>query len=153
MTKTVAEIMTPNPITVTPQTSLQEAIQVIAGNNISGLPVVDDSGKLVGVISEADLMWQETGIDPPPYIMFLDSVIYLQNPNRHEKLVHKVLGQTVGEVMTDKPITIKPSQTLREAAHLMTERKIGRLIVTDETDETVLGIVTRGDIIRAMAIT
>lgn len=153
MTKTVAEIMTPNPITVTPQTSLQEAIQVIAEKNISGLPVVNDSGKLVGVISEADLMWQETGIDPPPYIMFLDSVIYLQNPNRHEKLVHKVLGQTVGEVMTDKPITIKPAQTLREAAHLMTERKIGRLIVTDETDETVLGIVTRGDIIRAMAIT
>lgn len=153
MTKTVAEIMTPNPLTVTPQTSLQEAIQVIAEKKISGLPVVNDSGKLVGVISEGDLMWQETGIDPPPYIMFLDSVIYLQNPNRHEKLVQKVLGQTVGEVMTDKPITIKPSQTLREAAHLMTERKIGRLIVTDETDETVLGIVTRGDIIRAMAIT
>jgi predicted transcriptional regulator len=153
MTKTVAEIMTPNPITVTPQTSLQEAIQVIVEKKISGLPVVNDSGKLVGVISEADLMWQETGIDPPPYIMFLDSVIYLQNPNRHEKLVHKVLGQTVGEVMTDKPITIQPSQTLREAAHLMTERKIGRLIVTDETDETVLGIVTRGDIIQAMAIT
>ncbi|PSF38383.1 phosphoribulokinase [Aphanothece hegewaldii CCALA 016] len=151
MTKTVAEIMTPNPITVTPQSSLQEAIQIIAEKNISGLPVVNDSGQLVGVISEADLMWQETGIDPPPYIMFLDSVIYLQNPNRHEKLVHKVLGQTVGEVMTDRPITIKPDQTLREAAHLMTERKIGRLIVTDETDGTVSGIVTRGDIIKAMA--
>jgi CBS domain-containing protein len=151
MTKTVAEVMTPNPIAVTPQTSLQEAIKVIAEKNISGLPVVDDSGKLVGVISETDLMWQETGIDPPPYIMFLDSVIYLQNPNRHEKLVHKVLGQTVGEVMTDKPITIKPSQTLREAAQLMAERKIGRLIVTDETDGTISGIVTRGDIIRAMA--
>lgn len=153
MTKTVAEVMTPNPITVTPQTSLQEAIQVIAEKKISGLPVVDDSNKLVGVISETDLMWQETGIDPPPYIMFLDSVIYLQNPNRHEKLVHKVLGQTVGEVMTNKPITVKPSQTLREAAHLMTEHKIGRLLVTDDTNEKVIGIITRGDIIRAMAAT
>jgi CBS domain-containing protein len=153
MTKTVAEVMTPNPLTVTPQTPLKEAIEILAQKRISGLPVVNETGTLVGVISESDLMWQETGVDPPPYIMLLDSVIYLRNPNRYDKLVHKALGQTVGEVMTDKPITIQPGQSIREAAHLMYEKHIRRLpVVTPDTGE-VIGIITRGDIIRTMAAT
>ena len=150
MTKTVADVMTPNPMVVKPQTPLQEAIELLAEKHISGLPVVDDAGKLVGVLSETDLMWQETGVDPPPYIMFLDSVIYLQNPARYEKEIHKVLGQTVGEVMSDKPIGIKPNQLLREAAYLMHEKNIRRLPVIDDGGK-VMGIITRGDIIRAMA--
>lgn len=105
------------------------------------------------MLSETDLMWQETGIDPPPYVMFLDSIIYLQNPNRHEKLVHKALGQTVGEVMTDKAITVNPQQTVKEAASLMHDRSIRRLPVVDQQTGQVIGIVTRGDIIRTMATT
>jgi CBS domain-containing protein len=151
MTKTVADVMTPNPITVTPQTSLPEAIRILAEKRISGLPVVNDSGKLVGVISETDLMWQESGVEPSPYIMILDSVIYLQNPARHEKEIHKALGQTVGEVMSDHPISIKSSQSLKEAAHLLHEKKIRRLPVINETNGQVVGIITQGDIIRTMA--
>lgn len=151
MSKTVADVMTPNPLTVTPQTPLQEAIHILAEKHISGLPVIDDAGKLVGIISETDLMWQETGVDTPPYIMILDSVIYLQNPARYEKEIHKALGQTVKEAMTDKPISIKPSQSLREAAHLMHDKKIRRLPVVDEINEKVIGIITQGDIIRTMA--
>ncbi|MGL5793968.1 MAG: CBS domain-containing protein, partial [Waterburya sp.] len=75
MNKTVAEIMTTDPITVSPETSLQEAIQILVEKKISGLPVVNSEGKLVGIISETDLTWQATGVDTPPYIMFLDSVI------------------------------------------------------------------------------
>lgn len=151
MTKTVADVMTPNPVTVKPQSPLQEAIKILAEKHISGLLVVDEAGKLLGVISETDLMWQETGVDPPPYVMFLDSLIYLQNPARYEKEIHKALGQTVGEVMTDKPISVHPSQSLREAAHLMHDKNIRRLPVVDETEGKVVGIITRGDIIRTMA--
>jgi CBS domain-containing protein len=96
-------------------------------------------------------MWQESGVDPPPYFMFLDSVIYLQNPARYEKEIHKALGQTVAEVMTDKPITITADRSLKQAAHLINDKKIGRLIVVDETEHRVIGIITRGDIIRDMA--
>ncbi len=150
MTKTVAEVMTRNPITVNPQTPLKEAIKILAEKKISGLPVQDETGKLVGVISETDLMWQETGVEPPPYIMILDSVIYLQNPARHEKEVHKALGQTVGEVMSDKPITIEADCPLKEAAHMMHDKQIRRLPVVDDRGHLV-GILTRGDIIRMMA--
>jgi CBS domain-containing protein len=151
MTKTVADVMTPNPIAVKPQTPLHEAVKLLSEKHISGMPVVDDAGKLVGVISESDLMWQETGVEPPPYIMFLDSVIYLQNPARYEKEIHKALGQTVGEVMTDKPISITPDRSLKEAARIMHEKKIRRLVVVDGKDGKAIGVLTQGDIIRAMA--
>ncbi len=150
MSKSVAEVMTPNPITVEPQTALNEAIKIMAEKKISGLPVVNGEGNLIGVLSETDLMWQETGIEPAPYIMILDSIIYLQNPARHEKEIHKALGQTVGEVMSDNPISISPEKSLREAARLMHDKKIRRLPAID-SEGKVVGILTRGDIIRTMA--
>ncbi len=151
MNTTVADVMTKGPISVTPQTSLEEAIQILAEKKISGLPVVDDNGKIVGVISETDLMWQETGVEAPPYIMFLDSVIYLQNPARYNKEIHKALGQTVGEVMSDRPITIEPDRSVKEAARIMHEKKVRRLPVTDNQLK-LLGIITQGDVIRMMAM-
>lgn len=150
MSKTVAQVMTHNPIMVNPQTPLKQAIQILAEKQISGLPVVDDMGKLVGIISETDLMWQETGITPPAYIMFLDSVIYLQNPAAYERDLHKALGQTVGEVMSNNPITISPDQSLKAAAKIIQDHKVRRLPVVDDAG-TVIGILTRGDIIRTMA--
>lgn len=151
MSTTVADIMSRDPIVVHPETSLSEAIKVLAEHRISGLPVVDTNNKLVGVVSETDLMWQETGVTPPAYFMILDSVIYLENPAKYERDLHKALGQTVDEVMTKKDIaTTTPETTVRKAAHLMHERKIHRLIVIDATKQ-VIGVLTRGDIIRFMA--
>ncbi len=150
MPKTVADVMSRDPIVVRVETPLKEAIQILAERHISGLPVVDDVGKLVGIISETDLMWQETGVTPPAYIMFLDSVIYLQNPATYDRDLHKALGQTVGEVMSKNPISISPEKTLGEAATIMHDRSVHRLPVLEGGGQ-VIGILTRGDIIRAMA--
>lgn len=150
MGKTVADIMTPNPISVTPKTPLKEAITILAEKKISGLLVVDEQGKLTGMISESDLMWQETGVETPPYIMLLDSVIYLQNLSRYEKEIHKALGQTVEDVMSDRPITVQSHQSVREAARLMQDKKIRRLPVVDREGK-IIGIITQGDIVRMMA--
>lgn len=151
MSKTVADVMSSEVLTVRKDTPLKEAIQILAENKISALPVVEESGKLVGVLSEGDLMWQESGVETPPYIMLLDSIIYLQNPTQHDKEIHKALGQTVGEVMSDRPLTIQPQQSVREAARLMHDKKIRRLPVIDR-QEQVIGIITQGDIVRMMAM-
>jgi CBS domain-containing protein len=74
----------------------------------------------------------------------------LENPARHEQELHKALGQTVGEVMSSDPITVKADQPLRQAAKLMQEKSIRRLAVSDD-DGKVIGILTTGDIVRAMA--
>ncbi len=151
MKKTVADIMTTNLILVTPNTPLQEAISILAEKKISGLPVVDETGKLVGVISDSDLMWQESGVEPPPYIMFLDSVIYLKNPARYNKEIHKALGQTVAEVMSDRPVSIQAHQSVPEAARIMHDKKVRRLPVVDDSSK-VIGIITQGDVIKMMAM-
>lgn len=151
MPKLVADVMTRDPVTARPETPLAEVIKTLAEKRISGLPVVDEAGKLVGVVSETDLMWKETGVTPPPYIMLLDSVIYLENPAKYERELHKALGETVKDVMTNHHVvTVKPDKPLREAAQLMHERNVHRLPVVDEADH-VIGILTRGDIIRALA--
>ncbi|MDX2244699.1 MAG: CBS domain-containing protein, partial [Leptolyngbyaceae cyanobacterium bins.302] len=130
MPKIVADVMTRDPITARPETPLNQVIKILAEKRISGLPVVDEAGKLIGVISETDLMWRESGVTPPPYIMLLDSVIYLENPARYERELHKALGATVREVMTDHHvITITSDKPLRDAAQLMHERNVHRLPV------------------------
>ncbi|MBV6627165.1 MAG: CBS domain-containing protein [Rivularia sp. (in: Bacteria)] len=150
MLKNVSEVMSRNPITVKADTSLREAIKILAEKRISGLPVVDDAGHLIGIISETDLMWQQAGVTPPAYFMIFDSVIYLKNPIEYERELHKALGQTVGEVMSEKPITISPDKPLREAAKIMRDRKIHRLPVVDDSEQ-IVGILSLGDIIRDMA--
>ncbi|MEM7649878.1 MAG: CBS domain-containing protein [Cyanobacteria bacterium P01_A01_bin.70] len=151
MTPSVADVMTRDLFTVSPETPLPEAIQLLANNRISGLPVVDADGTLRGVLSEADLMWQVTGAQLPAYIMLLDSVIYLENPARYNEEVHKALGQTVAEVMShDKPVTTAPQVSLKEAAQLMHHKHVTRLPVLDDAG-TLVGILTQGDIVRAMA--
>jgi CBS domain-containing protein len=151
MAKTVADVMTPNPRGMVPDAPLKDAIALLAREKIGGLPVVDRDGKLVGFISETDIIWQKSGVTPPPYITILDSVIYLENPSRYEKELHKALGQTVGEVMSKGPIvTITPDRTLSEAARLMNQKRVHRLPVLDES-KAIIGILTCGDIIRMMA--
>ncbi|MGG6293323.1 CBS domain-containing protein [Leptolyngbya sp. AN02str] len=155
MTTTVADVMTRDPVVVHPDTALNEVVRILAERRISGLPVVNADGALVGVISEGDLMWQESGVTPPAYFMLLDSVIYLENPARYDRELHKALGTTVAEVMTRAKrkgdlVTIQADRPLREAANLMHERDVHRVLVLDSADKLV-GIITRGDIIRHMA--
>ena len=150
MLKSVAEVMTREPITVKAETPLREAIKILAEKRISGLPVVDDAGHLIGIISETDLMWQQAGVTPPAYFVIFDSIIYLKNPVEYERELHKALGQTVGEVMNEKPVTISPDKPLREAAKIMRDRKIHRLPVLDDSEQ-IVGILSLSDIIRDMA--
>ncbi len=149
--RTVADAMTPNPITVKPEFPLKQAIQLLAENKISSLPVVNDAEQLVGILSETDILWQESGVTPPPYITIFDSVIYLENPSRYEKELHKALGQTVEEVMTQQPVeTITADQSLSVAARLLHEKRIHQLPVIDESGK-VIGVISCSDIIQVMA--
>ena len=150
MAKTVADVMTANPVSVKPEANLEEAIKLLAEHHIGGLPVINDAGALVGVLSESDLMWQATGMEVPAYIVLLDSLIYLKSPKKYNEELHKVLGQSVQEVMTAKVITISPDKSLRDAAHLMHDKRIRRLPVVNDQGQ-VVGILTRGDIVREMA--
>ena len=145
----VSEVMTRPVISVTPQTPWQDAVKLLSEHHISGLPVVD-GGKLVGELSEQQLMARETGFEAGPYVMLLDSVIYLKNPLQWDKEVHQVLGNSVGELMAGHPHICKPDLALPAAAKLLQDRRTQRLFVVDG-QQALVGVLTRGDVVRALA--
>ena len=147
---TVGAVMTPEPIAIGPQAPLKQAIATLAEEGIGALPVVDDTGKLVGLLSEADVMWQESGVDTPPYVVILDSTIYLKNPLDFARELHKAIGQTVAEVMGKPPATVKPDTLLRDAARYLHGDGVACVVAIDDQGKPI-GILTRGDVIRAMA--
>lgn len=146
----VAEVMTSPVFSVRRDTPLQEAVTLLSSHHISGLPVVDDDGALVGELSEKDLMVRESGFDAGPYVMFLDAVIYLRNPLEWNRQVHQVLGSTVGDVMSSQPHTCTGTTTMPQAARLLNDRRIQRLFVVNDQG-SVVGVLTRGDVVRALA--
>jgi CBS domain-containing protein len=146
----VSAVMSAPVLSVTADSPLQEAVKLMSDHHISGLPVLDPAGVLVGELTEQDLMVRESGFQPGPYVMLLDAVIYLRNPLNWDKEVHQVLGSTVAEVMNTKVHTCSAGLALPAAASLLHERSTQRLFVLDEAKRPV-GVLTRGDVVRALA--
>ncbi|MXX09374.1 MAG: CBS domain-containing protein [Synechococcus sp. SB0673_bin_10] len=134
---------------VHPDTPLTEVIQMLDTAHISGLAVCDHQGRLVGEISAKDLMVRESGLEPGPYVVFLDSVIYLRNPLRWEREVHQALGETAEAVMSSSPHTCGPTTSLQAAAALLHDAGTERLFVVERGE--LIGVFSRADLIRAMA--
>jgi len=143
------DIMTADVVTVKPQTAVSDIARLLAEKRISGAPVVDDEGRLKGIVTEADLVARAARPHFPRYIPFLEGVIFLENPRHYEEQVEKILATTAEEIMTPDVVTIAPDAGVEEIATLMAERSINRVVVTE--DERVVGIVTRADVIRTLS--
>ena len=148
--QTVGEVMSAPVLTVTAETPLQDAVSLLNDHHVSGLPVVDGEGVLVGELTEQDLMVRESGVDVGPYVMLLDSVIYLRNPLNWDRQVHQVLGNSVGDLMHRDSHSCEGSLPLPKAASMLHDKGTQRLIVVDAQRRPV-GVLTRGDVVRALA--
>ena len=140
----VRDLMTPEVVTVRPTTPIKDAAGLLVEHRISGMPVVDDSGRVVGVISEGDLIVKEHGADPvqrrPLARIFGDS------PETRAQLA-KIVALTAGDAMTAPAITIKADDLVAEAAATMARSRVNRLPVID--GDELVGVVSRADIVRA----
>ena len=148
--QTVGEVMSAPVLTVTAETPLQDAVSLLNDHHVSGLPVVDGLGVLIGELTEQDLMVRESGVDVGPYVMLLDSVIYLRNPLNWDRQVHQVLGNTVGDLMHRDSHSCESSLPLPKAASMLHDKGTQRLIVVD-AERRPVGVLTRGDVVRALA--
>ena len=148
--QTVGEVMSAPVLTVTAETPLQDAVSLLNDHHVSGLPVVDGEGVLIGELTEQDLMVRESGVDVGPYVMLLDSVIYLRNPLNWDRQVHQVLGNTVGDLMHRDSHCCEGSLPLPKAASMLHDKGTQRLIVVD-SERRPVGVLTRGDVVRALA--
>jgi CBS domain-containing protein len=145
----VRDIMQSEVISVGPDTTVRDLAALLAEHRISGMPVVDKDGQVVGMVSEADVIMQDADFHFPYYIQFLESVIYLQSLSRFEERYRKAFGTKVSDVMSKRVISIAPDGSIHAAATLMSDHKVNRLPVVQEG--RLVGIVTRGDIVRAIA--
>ena len=145
----VKDIMVKKVITIQKDASVEELSELLVKNKISGVPVVDSDGKLVGIATEGDLIIKDSDLHFPRYFKLLDSIIYIDSLNKFKKSLKKFLGTKVEDVMTAEIKTVKEETPVGEAANIMIKYNINRVPVLDSKDELV-GIVTRADIVGSM---
>ncbi|MCJ7471536.1 MAG: CBS domain-containing protein [Actinobacteria bacterium] len=145
----VKDIMVKKVITIQKDASVEELSELLIKNKISGVPVTDSDGKLVGIATEGDLIIKDSDLHFPRYFKLLDSIIYLESLNKFKKNLKKFLGTKVEDVMTAEIKTVKEETPVSEAANIMIKYNINRVPVLDSKDELV-GIVTRADIVGSM---
>jgi CBS domain-containing protein len=143
-TMKVNDLMSRDVLTATPETPLKEAAALLAEKGISGLPVVDENGAVVGVLSEADVVVKAGSEAPRGGLLG-----WLMEPDFdfHDKITAK----TVGEAMSAPAVTIEPGKQVHEAARLMVAESVNRLPVVE--DGKLVGILTRADVVRAFTRT
>jgi CBS domain-containing protein len=147
------DIMTAPAITVKPDLPVKDLVALFRDQRIGGAPVVDDDGKLVGIVTEGDLMAMDADIALPHYFEIFDSIIYLESEKKFRDRVEKAAAANVEQLMTDgdKVKTIAPDDPARAAATLMSKHRFDRVPVVDE-DGAVVGIVTRHDIMKILGL-
>ncbi|MCC6223675.1 MAG: CBS domain-containing protein [Thermoleophilia bacterium] len=138
----VRDVMVQDVLTVGPETSLKDVAAALSGRGISGLPVVDSAGFVIGVVSEADILVKER--TPAPRRSGIMG--WLAGPPEPAELA-KLDARTAGEAMTSPVLTISPGESVARAAALMVEEGVNRLPVVD--GDRLVGIVTRADLVRA----
>ena len=143
---TVEDVMTRRVITVRPETTVQEAARLMFTNRISGIPVVTESGRVVGLVSDGDLIVRQRRPKPKPWWR-----LFFENGERLVREYQKVVGLTVADVMTSPAIVISPVFGIETAAAILDNRQIRRLPVV--RDGQLVGIVSRGGLIKALAAT
>ena len=146
----VADIMVRDVLTVTPDLGVKEFAELLRERHIGGAPVVDDGGRLVGIVTEGDLMALDADLHFPHYIQFLDSVIYLESAKKFEERLRRAVAATVADIMTSNVRTVRPDDPVRKVATLMSEHRFDRVPVVD--GGRVVGIVGRHDVLKVLGL-
>ena len=141
---TVEDVMTRDVITVSPATPIHEAARLMVKHRVSGLPVIDAEGHLVGIISDGDLIVRQPRQKETPWWH-----LFFTKGEQIAREYQRAIGTTVGEVMTQPVVTISPVWGIEVAASILDTRDFRRLPVV--LDGRLVGIVSRADVIKALA--
>jgi CBS domain-containing protein len=146
----VREIMEADVPTVDPDQPVEDAIRLLRDHDLPGVPVVNDGGRCVGIITENDLVIgdEQGDLHLPHYIQLFGGVIYLEPLHRFEDRLRKALASKVSDMMTADPITVDADADVEEAARLIARHRHNRLPVVEHG--RFVGIVTRLDVLEAL---
>jgi len=146
---TARDIMQAEVVTIGPDATVRELADLLASSKISGVPVVDAGGAVVGVVTEGDIVLQDAGLHFPHYIQFLDSTIYLESVSKFEERFRRTFGTKVGDIMSSEVVSVAPAASVYDVATLMADSDVNRLPVLEEG--RLVGIITRADVVKAIA--
>ena len=146
---TAKDIMTRDVLVVKPDTSIEELSSILVKNEVSGVPVVDDSGVLYGIVPENDLISRNKRLHIPTVVSFLDAAIYLESSKKFEQEVKRLTATRVGDICSRKVVSIAEDTTVIDIATIMSEKKVHLLPVIKAGK--VVGIVGKRDMVKAIA--
>jgi len=144
----VRDIMTTEVVVAHPETSVNVVARLMAGRGISGVPVVDD-GRVVGLVTELDLVLRNTRLEPPAFFKLLDALIPLETPAHYRERLRHMLGTLARDVMNGEFATVGPDDDLEVLADVMFKKRANPVPVVE--DDRLVGIVSRSDIVGMMA--
>ena len=145
----VQDIMTQQVLTVRPETTVREVAEILVSHKISGVPVVDADNKLVGIVSEGDLMSKEILPEPPDALCILGAVIYYNGLREFRDAFQHMAANTADALMTKKVVTVKADADVSDVARIMRDKHIKRVPVLGD-DGHLIGIVSRQDIVKML---
>lgn len=150
MPKTVRDIMDADTPTVAPDDSVERVLAVMRDNELPGVPVVNEGGRCVGIVTEADLVLPDDQGDLhlPHYVNVFGGTVFLEPLKRFEDRLRKAFASTVADMMTPDPDTIDVDASVEEAARTIHERGHNRLPVVEHG--RFAGVVTRVDVLGAL---
>lgn len=144
----IKDIMAKNVITVNPEMDIHELAKLFMSKNISGAPVVDKGGKLLGVVKEEGVIFQDKKVHLPTFINLSFGFLAL-GTKRYDEEIKKITASKVSSIMEKDTLTITPETDIEDAATLMIEKDVYYLPVLD--NDKVAGVITKKDIVRAIA--
>ncbi|WP_320169686.1 CBS domain-containing protein [Maridesulfovibrio sp.] len=142
------EIMTSGALTLTPEDDIAGAAKLLLEKHLNGVPVVDDSGKLIGVLCQSDLVAQQKSVSLPSLFTILDGFISFSSNEELEREVNKIAATKVAQAMTPDPVTISPETDIEHIADLMVERKLYTLPVVE--NGKLIGVVGKEDVLKVL---
>ena len=142
---TVGDIMERDPATVSPRTDVSALIKLLRDHELPGVPVIEDDGTLVGIVTESDLVLQgdDSSLHLPHYFELFGGVVFLEPLQHLEDKLRKAFATRVEEMMTADVDTLTPQASVHEAARLISRTGHNRIPVVDGTK--LVGVVTRVD--------
>lgn len=142
------DIMTRDVLTTGPEEKVEKVAALMLENKISGVPVVNAEKRVVGIITEKDLMIKAKELKIPFYITLFDSIIFLENPIRFNNELKKYAAYRVKDAMTEKVFIVEEDTPLTEIIEMMQQREINRVPVVRHGK--LVGIISRNDILKAL---
>lgn len=143
------EIMSTNVFTITKETTIEEVAHLFADNNISGVPVVDGANRVIGMVTQKDLLYKDVEPRFPAVVEILGGLIFLKGVKHYNEELKKLVATKAEDVMTKNVVTIGEDAEVEKVAELMAERDVNRIPVIK--DDKLVGIISRADIIKYIA--